>query len=95
MKSLVNILGMLFYCLPAAGGAFAAAGLVACSSLPAKLDCKEIQARMDYGRLSEDQLRFAQMELDDCRQKLKQAEIKDSTRLEGLEKAVSPASNPQ
>ena len=93
MGTFSNILGLRLPCISGVSIAFAAAGLAACSSVPAKFECKEIQARMDYGNLSDDQKNFAQMELDECRQKLRQAQFKDSTRLNGLEKKVSPSSD--
>ena len=40
-------------------------GPLACA-VPIKAECSEIQARIDYGNLTEDQLRFATGELEDC-----------------------------
>lgn len=62
-----------------------------CSSAPIKMECQELQARIDYGDLSGDQLRFAQQELDDCRGRVKSAEQKDSAFIEGTEKRFTPS----
>lgn len=64
--------------------------LMACSAVPIKMECSEIEARMNYQDLSEDQLRFAKDELDACRERHQQAEAKDSTFIEGTEKRFTP-----
>lgn len=69
----------------------AVAILAACSAAPVKMECKEIQMRIDYGDLSADQLRFAMQELDECRGKVKAAEEKDSALVEGAEQRFTPA----
>ncbi len=71
--------------------AAALALLTACSSAPIKMECKEVQARIDYGDLSGDQLRFAQQELEDCRNRVKTAEDKDSTFIEGANQRFTPS----
>jgi hypothetical protein len=64
--------------------------LTACSAVPIKMECSEIQARMDYQDLSEDQMRFAKDELDACRERHQEAEAKDSSFIEGTEKRFTP-----
>lgn len=64
--------------------------LAACSAAPVKMECREIQMRIDYGDLTGDQLRFAMQELDACRGRLKAAEEKDSALVEGTEKRFTP-----
>ncbi len=76
--------------LAAAAGACLAAAW-GCSAAPIKMECQELQARIDYGDLSGDQLRFAQQELDDCRGRVKAADEKDSTFIDGTEKRFTPA----
>jgi hypothetical protein len=71
--------------------AAALALLCACSSAPIKMECRELQARIDYGDLSGDQLRFATQELDDCRNRVKSAEEKDSAFIEGTHERFTPA----
>ncbi len=67
-------------------------GPLACSSAPVKLQCSEIKARIEYGDLTGDQLRFAQQELEDCQARQRAAEQKDSSWVEGTEKRFTPAS---
>ena len=74
----------------AAGALWAAGTLSACSSAPIKMECRELQARIDYGDLSGDQLRFAQQELDDCRGRAKAADDRDSLLIEGTERRFTP-----
>lgn len=69
----------------------AAAILAACSAAPVKVECREIEMRIDYGDLTQDQLRFAMQELEECRRKLRSAEAKDSAFLEGAEQRFTPA----
>ncbi|GEM_PF-6845215 len=64
--------------------------LTACSSMPIQMQCSEIQARIDYGDLSGDQLRFAMQELEDCRGRQKSAEQKDSGFVDNTEKRFTP-----
>lgn len=71
-----------------AGGWISLSG---CSSAPIKVECQELQARMDYGNLTGDQLRFAQDELEECRGRVKSAEQKDSAFIEGTEKRFTPS----
>ncbi len=66
-------------------------GLAACSSMPIRMQCSEIQARIHYGDLTGDQLRFAMQELDDCRGRQKSAERKDSGFVDNTEKRFTPA----
>jgi hypothetical protein len=73
--------------------ALGAAGLSACSAVPVKMQCSEIQARIDYSDMSGDQLRFAQQELEDCRARQSQAEKKDSGFVEGMDKRFTPDSD--
>ena len=61
-----------------------------CSSAPIKMECQEVQARIDYGNLTGDQLRFAQQELEDCRGRVNSAEAKDSAFVDGTEKRFTP-----
>jgi hypothetical protein len=65
-------------------------GPSACSSVPVKMQCSEIQARIDYGNLSGDQLRFAKDELDDCRGRQHEAEQRDSGLVDSTEKRFTP-----
>ena len=75
-----------------AGACFCASlACLACSSAPIKMECQELQARIDYGHLSGDQLRFAQDELEDCHGRAKAADDKDSGFIEGTEKRFSPS----
>lgn len=78
--------------LPEAAAALMAAAVMleACSAAPVKMECKEIQMRIDYGDLTTDQLRFAMQELDECNGKIKAAELKDSAFLEGAERRFTP-----
>lgn len=69
-------------------------GLAACSSMPIQMQCSEIQARIDYGDLTGDQLRFAMQELDDCRGRQKSAEQKDSGFVDNTEKRFTPKEEP-
>jgi hypothetical protein len=62
-----------------------------CSSAPIKVECRELQARIDYGDLTGDQLRFAMQELDDCRNRVKSAEEKDSAFIEGANERFTPS----
>lgn len=82
-KNIVSLAGVLF---------LSAFGLMACSAVPIKMQCSEIQARIDYGNLTGDQLRFAMQELDDCRGRQKDAERKDSGFVAGTEKRFTPES---
>lgn len=68
----------------------AAVNMTACSAAPVKMECKEIQMRIDYGDLTSDQLRFALQELDECNGKARAAEQKDSAFLEGAERRFTP-----
>jgi hypothetical protein len=65
--------------------------LYACSSAPIKLECRELQARIDYGDLTGDQLRFATQELEDCRGRAQAAENKDSAFIEGAHERFTPS----
>jgi hypothetical protein len=65
--------------------------LYACSSAPIKMECRELQARIDYGDLTGDQLRFANQELEDCRGRAQAAENKDSAFIEGAHERFTPA----
>ena len=67
-------------------------GFIACSAVPVKLQCSEIKARIEYGDLTGDQLRFAQQELDDCQARQRAAEQKDSGLVESTEKRFTPES---
>lgn len=62
-----------------------------CSSVPVKMECSELQARIDYGNLTGDQYRFAMQELDDCRNRMEAAERKDSAFIDGTERRFTPA----
>jgi hypothetical protein len=77
------------------GFAYACLGILeslnGCSSAPIKMECQELQARIDYGNLTGDQLRFAQAELDECRGRVKSADRKDSAFIDGTEKRFSPS----
>lgn len=81
----------------AATGLLAAAGmlavglaLLACSAAPVKMECREIQMRIDYGDLTADQLRFAMQELEACHGRQKAAEARDSALIEGTEQRFTP-----
>lgn len=63
----------------------------ACSSAPIKMECQELQTRLDFSDMSADQRRFAQQELDDCRGRAKAADDKDSAFIDGAEKRISPS----
>jgi hypothetical protein len=84
-----------------AAGAAAAAGtavtvaavaafLAACSAAPVKMECQELQTRLKYGDLSDDQKRFAEDELAECEGRVRAAEIKDSTAIEGVNERFTP-----
>ncbi len=64
-------------------------GPLACA-VPIKAECSEIQARIDYGNLTEDQLRFATGELEDCHGRQKVAEQKDSGIVDSVERKFTP-----
>ena len=70
---------------------FGLCGLWGCSSAPIKVECGELQARIDYGDLTGDQLRFAKQELDDCRDRVKAADQKDSAFIDGTERRFTPS----
>lgn len=61
-----------------------------CSSAPIKIQCKEIQSRIDYGDLTSDQLRFAMQELEECKNRQLEAEEKDSSFIDRTEKRFTP-----
>ncbi len=63
---------------------------ISCSEVPIKMQCSEIEARIDYGNLTGDQLRFAMDELNECRGKQKAAAEKDSNFIDGAEKKFTP-----
>ncbi len=65
--------------------------LCACSAVPLKFHCEELRMRMDNTSLSGDQLRFAKDELTECEKNLKQAELKDSLKVEQLNDTFTPA----
>ena len=69
--------------------------LYACSSAPIKMECRELEARIDYGDLTGDQLRFANQELEDCRGRAQAAENKDSAFIEGAHERFTPADSAQ
>lgn len=71
-------------------GFLAGIWLMGCSSAPIKMECRETQARIDYGNLTGDQLRFAMQELEDCRQRVKKADDRDSALIEGAEERFTP-----
>jgi hypothetical protein len=80
--------------LVAAVAAAAPAGalfLLACSAAPARMECRELQMRIDYGDLTPDQMRFAMDELATCQGRVKEAERKDSILIEGAERRFTPA----
>lgn len=79
----------------AAGAVFAAlalgtALLWACSSAPVKVECQQLRARIEYESMSEDQLRFAKQELEDCEDRLHAAQQKDSLSVDATEKRFTP-----
>lgn len=78
---------------PGLAGALAAAAgvLLSCSAAPVKMECREIEMRIDYGDLTADQLRFALRELEECKGRLKSAEAKDSALIEGTQERFTPA----
>jgi hypothetical protein len=59
------------------------------------MECRELQARMDYGDLTGDQLRFANQELEDCRNRAQAAENKDSAFIEGAHERFTPSDSMQ
>ncbi len=63
---------------------------ISCSEVPIKIQCSEIEARINYGDLTGDQLRFAMDELNECRGKQKVAADKDSSFIDGAEKKFTP-----
>jgi hypothetical protein len=65
--------------------------LLACSSAPVKMECRELRMRVDYGDLTPDQLRFAMDELAACEGRVKAAETKDSLLIDGAERRFTPA----
>ncbi|MBW8889913.1 MAG: hypothetical protein JF616_19325 [Fibrobacteres bacterium] len=70
--------------------AAAAAVLAGCSAAPVKMECQELQTRLKYGDLSDDQKRFAEDELAECEGRAKAAESKDSAAVEGLNDRFTP-----
>ena len=50
-----------------------------CSVAFVKFECRELEERLKYEDMSEDQQRFARMELEDCRNRVLNAQVKDST----------------
>jgi hypothetical protein len=64
--------------------------IVSCSAMPVKIQCSELQARIDYGDLTGDQLRFAIQELEDCRGEQHRAEQKDSGFVDDTERRFTP-----
>ncbi len=77
--------------LGAAAMLAAAFGMGACSAAPVKMECRELEMRIEYSDLSQDQLRFAMQELEECRGKLRAAEAKDSAFIEDTERRFTPA----
>lgn len=71
-------------------GLSAAAMLAGCSAAPVKMECQELQARLKYGDLSDDQKRFAEDELAECEGRAKAAATKDSASIEGLNDRFTP-----
>jgi hypothetical protein len=61
-----------------------------CSAAPVKMECQEIRTRLNYSDLSEDQKRFAEDELAECEGRVKAAEAKDSTLIEGVNDRFTP-----
>jgi hypothetical protein len=80
-----------FRVLPAGSAIAAAAVLLACSAAPVRMECRELQMRIDYGDLTADQMRFAMDELAACQGRAKEAESKDSALIEGTERRFTPA----
>jgi len=74
----------------AIAAAAAAAVLAGCSSAPVKMECQELQTRLKYGDLSDDQKRFAEDEIAECEGRVKAAEAKDSASIEGLNDRFTP-----
>jgi hypothetical protein len=68
--------------------------LAGCSAAPVSMECRELQMRIDYADLSNDQLRFALQELEDCKRRLKDAQAKDSAFVEGAERRFTPDDHP-
>lgn len=97
--AMISLPDNIFTRRPAARWALASAAclaggvgaLTACSAAPVKMECREIQMRIDYGDLTTDQLRFAIQELEECRGRAKAAEAKDSALIEGTEERFTPA----
>ncbi len=56
-----------------------------CAAPIVKLKCDEVQARLDHQDLSEDQKRFAEQELEECKKELDSAKRRDSSAVEKLE----------
>lgn len=59
------------------------------------MECRELEARIDYGDLTGDQLRFANQELEDCRGRAQAAENRDSAFIEGAHERFTPADSAQ
>ena len=74
-----------------AGALALAALLAACSAAPVKMECRELQMRIDYGDLTADQMRFAMDELAACQGRAQDAEKRDSALIEGAEQRFTPA----
>lgn len=61
-----------------------------CSSTAKNLECRHLSGKLEYEDMSPDQRRFAEMELERCREELQEAEARDSLALEGLERRLDP-----
>ncbi len=61
-----------------------------CTQVPIKMQCQELQSRIDYGNLTDDQLRFAKDELEDCHNRLNQAAARDSGIIDTVENRFTP-----
>jgi hypothetical protein len=54
------------------------------------MECQQLRTRIEYENMSEDQLRFAKDELQDCEDRLRQAQMKDSLAVDATEKRFTP-----
>jgi hypothetical protein len=64
--------------------------LLACSAAPLKMECQQLRSRIEYENMSEDQMRFARQELEDCEDRLREAQRKDSATVDNTEKRFTP-----
>jgi hypothetical protein len=64
--------------------------LAGCSAAPIKVECQQLRTRMEYESMTEDQLRFAKGELEDCEERMHAADRKDSALIDSTEQRFTP-----